>query len=41
MLLPAETAAQELCRVVLRELKVTDAEHAQYLVVAQRLGWAS
>jgi hypothetical protein len=41
MLLPTETAAKALCRVVLRELKGTDAEHAQYLVVAQRLGWAS
>lgn len=41
MLLPTEEAAKRLSAVVLRELNAGDAEHAQYRVVAKRLGWES
>ncbi len=41
VLLPAEEAAKALCDLVMRELKVTESERAQYLVVARRLGWTT
>ncbi|MEN9953664.1 MAG: hypothetical protein RL028_266 [Actinomycetota bacterium] len=41
LLLETEAAAKQLCEVVLRELKATASETAQYQIVARRLGWAS
>jgi hypothetical protein len=40
LLLDTESAAKQLCEVVLRELNATESEQEQYKVVARRLGWA-
>ncbi len=38
-LLESEPAAKALCELVMHELKATESERVQYLVVAKRLGW--
>jgi hypothetical protein len=40
-LMESEAAAKALCELVLRELGATESERAQYLVIADRLGWVS